>query len=93
MMTNQTEDQTLREQALDRIKKKRDFIAHLVSFVLINSFIVIIWATVTGGGFFWPMFPILGWGIGLFFHAWDVYRPPPSEGEIGREMERLRRSQ
>ena len=41
------------------------------------------------GGFFWPIFPILGWGIGIFFHGWDVYQGPPTEQRIHEEMERL----
>ena len=59
--------------------------------MLVNGFLIVLWATVAGGGFFWPMFPIAGWGIGLIFHAWDVYKAEPTEAEITREMERLRR--
>jgi 2TM domain len=83
-------DDVLREQAINRIKKKRDFATHVVVYVLVNSFLVVIWA-VTSGDFFWPIFPIAGWGIGLAANAWDVYgRRPISEVEIRREMERLR---
>ena len=53
--------------------------------------LIAIWA-VTGAGFFWPVFPLLGWGIGLGFNAWDTYgRRPISEEQIRREAERLRR--
>jgi hypothetical protein len=46
---------------------------------------------VTGAGFFWPIFPILGWGIGVGANAWDVYgRKPITEDEVQRETERLR---
>ncbi len=84
-----TED-GLREQAITQLKKKRDFTTHLVIYVLVNSMLVGIWA-VTGGDFFWPIFPILGWGIGLGANAWDVYgRKPISEGEIEQEISRLR---
>lgn len=83
-------DDTLREQAISRLKKKRDFATHVVVYVLVNAFLVAIWA-VTSGDFFWPIFPILGWGIGLGANAWDVYgRRPISEGEIEQEMSRLR---
>ena len=80
----------LREQAIVRLKKKRDFTTHVVIYVLVNAMLVGIWA-VTGRDFFWPIFPILGWGIGLGANAWDVYgRKPISEGEIEREISRLR---
>ena len=26
--------------------------------------LIVIWAT-TGAGYFWPIWPILGWGVGL----------------------------
>jgi hypothetical protein len=82
-------EEDLRERAIARLKKKSDFRAHLLAFLLVNGFIVVIWA-ITSSGFFWPIFPIFGWGIGLVFNAWDVYREPVSEERIRREMGRLR---
>ena len=79
----------LRAKAVERLKKKRDFYAHLLSYVLINTTVVVIWV-MTGSGFFWPAFPILGWGIGLVFHAWDVWQPPISEERIDRELRAMR---
>jgi hypothetical protein len=41
-------------------------------------------------GFFWPVFPIVGWGIGVVMNAWDVYRNDEfDEEQIRREIERL----
>ena len=34
--------------------------------------------------------PDVGLGIGLVFHAWDIFRPPVSEQQIQREMKRMR---
>lgn len=82
-------DDELRQRAIAKLKAKREFGAHVLAFVLVNAFLVVIWA-VTGAGFFWPVFPILGWGIGLAFHAWDVYGREPSEEKIRREMDRMR---
>ena len=85
-----TTDDELREQAILQLKKKRDFRTHIFIYVLVNAMLVVIWA-VTGAGFFWPVFPIIGWGIGVAANAWDVYaRKPISEDEIRRETERLR---
>ena len=58
-------------------------------FLLFNGLIIAIWFAVSDGGFFWPIFPLTGWGIGLFFHGMDVSRRPESEERIGREMSRL----
>lgn len=79
----------LRDEAIRRLKAKSEFKAHLLAYVLVNTFLVVIWA-VAGAGFFWPIFPLLGWGIGIMFHAWDVYGSRPSEEKIRREMDRLR---
>jgi hypothetical protein len=87
-----TRDQAeLREMALARIERKQEFYAHLLAYVLVNGMFVAIWA-VTGAAFFWPIFPLLGWGIGIAFHAWDTFRRgEPSEARVQREMEHLRR--
>jgi len=83
-------EQELRKLAVSRLKKKRDFRTHVVIYVIVNAMLVGIWA-VTGAGFFWPIFPILGWGIGVGANAWDVYgRKPITEDEVQRETERLR---
>jgi uncharacterized membrane protein YecN with MAPEG domain len=79
----------LREQAVVRLRKKREFGANVLAYVMINTLLVTVWA-LTGAEFFWPIFPIMGWGIGIVFHAWDVYGRLPSEERIRREMERLR---
>lgn len=81
----------LREQAIASLKKKRDFRTHLLMYVLVNAFLIGIWA-ISGADFFWPAFVLGGWGIGLVANAWDVYgRRPITESEISREAERLRR--
>lgn len=90
METENGQKEDLRTTAIRRIKKKAEFKAHLFTYVIVNSFLVALWA-VTGAGYFWPIFPILGWGVGVAFNAWDVYwRSPPSEDQIRREMEHLR---
>jgi hypothetical protein len=81
----------LRERALARLQGRRDFRVHLAAYLAINTILILIWA-LGGGGLFWPIFPILGWGIGVAFNAWDVYwRSSIGEDEIRRETERLRR--
>ena len=85
------DDADLREQALTQLRKKHEFHSHLAAYLLVNTLLVIVWYLTDPSGFFWPIFPIFGWGIGLFFHGWDVYAGPPSEAKVRREMERLQR--
>ena len=89
MFEPNSEDQ-LRAQAFKRLKKRRDLAAHLLIYVLVNAFLVAIWAT-TASGFFWPIFVIGGWGIGLVMNAWDVWRGEDfSDAQVAREIEHLR---
>jgi uncharacterized ion transporter superfamily protein YfcC len=87
-----TTEAQLRERAVKRLKKRRDFGAHVLVYVLFNSFIVVIWAVTSHGGFFWPVFPMVGWGIGVVMNGWDVWHSDDfSEDQITREVERLRK--
>jgi hypothetical protein len=84
-------EQELRDAALRRIKKKRDFSSHVVSYVIVNAVLVVIWYF-SGRGYFWPMWVMIGWGIGVLFNAYDVYgRREITEDDIRHEMERQRR--
>jgi hypothetical protein len=88
-----TDDTDLRKQALDRLKKRQEFRAHLLVYALVNAFLWTIWALTMPGGFPWPALVTGGWGIGLIMNAWDVYgRKPLTEAEIQTEIERLRHS-
>lgn len=81
----------LRQRAEKRLKAKRELGAHLLAYVMVNAFLVVIWWMTNPDGFFWPIFPILGWGIGVAFNVWEVLAPEPSEEKIRAEMDRLRR--
>jgi 2TM domain len=88
-MVTDTREQAARDRAVTQLKKRRDFYGHLLVYVLVNTFLVVIWAVVDAHGFFWPVFPIVGWGIGVVMNAWDVFwRPPITEHEIQREIDR-----
>jgi hypothetical protein len=86
-MATDTREQAPRERAIQQLKKRRDFHGHVLIYVLVNAFLVGIWAVTDAHGFFWPVFPIGGWGIGLIMNAWDVYwRREITDEDIQREM-------
>jgi fatty acid desaturase len=90
MNVHEEPDIERRERAIVRLRKKSEFRAHLLAFLVVNTAVVVVWA-VTGGGFFWPIFLILAWGVGLIFHARDAYMDEePTEDQIRREMQHLR---
>jgi uncharacterized membrane protein len=78
-----------RQVAIGRLKAKRDFRSHLAIYLVVNTMLVVIWA-VTGAGYFWPIWPIAGWGVGLAFNAFNVFFQKPIteediQAEIGRD--------
>ena len=82
----------LRTRALERLKAKQVLRGHIVLYVAVNLMLIVIW-WVTGAGFFWPVFPILGWGVGLAYNLWEVMSPQPGPDTVRAEMDRLRRQQ
>lgn len=77
-----------RQAAVERIKKRRDFRSHLVVFTLVMTLLVVIWAA-SGAGYFWPIWPFVGWGAALVAHSWAVYgQQSITEDDIRQEMQR-----
>jgi fatty acid desaturase len=62
-------DKQLREQA----RKRVEFRIHLFVYCVVNAALWIIWS-VTGMGYVWPVWPMVGWGIGVLFHYMFDYR-------------------
>lgn len=76
-----------REEAIERIKAKRGFRGALFAYVVVNIFLVGVWAF-TGKEYFWTAWSMLGWGIGMVMYGWQVCREeePISKEAIRREM-------
>ena len=55
---------------------------HVAIYVVVNLMLVEVWAA-SGGGYFWPIWPMLGWGTGVACHAAPLLArrgtPPPGE--------------
>lgn len=82
------ETNEVREAAIKRLKAKREFSGHVAVYLIVNVMLVLIWF-ISGRGYFWPIWPLAGWGIGLAVHGWQTYfQKPISEEDIRREMER-----
>jgi hypothetical protein len=81
----------LRSRAVKRIERKNGFWTHLLIYFAVNAFLVVIWWW-TDAPVFWPVFPLVGWGIGVAANAWDAFRPDAaSEQRIAKEIGRMRR--
>lgn len=64
---------------------------HLRAYIAVNLMLVAIWA-LTGAGYFWPIWPIVGWGIGLIADGGGSLRGPcrPRSSNPGSSTARLR---
>ncbi len=77
-----------REAAIKRLGAKREFRFHLSVYLAVNALLIVIWAA-TGAGYFWPIWPMGGWAIGVAAHAFAVYgRRPVTEDDIQAEIRR-----
>ena len=82
-------------------QKRAGFKKHALSYVIVNGFLWAIWflssshyedvniANLWHGNFPWPIWPTLGWGIGLAFHFSDAYVFPRAN-LVEREYEKLK---
>jgi 2TM domain-containing protein len=78
------------EVARVRLARQRKFRGDVVAYVLINAFLVGIWA-LAGFGYFWPGWVLAGWGVLLLLDGWDAfYRHDVTEEEIQRELHKTR---
>ena len=71
------------------IQRWRDWSAHVAAYVVMNVVFIVAWL-VGGKGYFWPAWPLIGWGVGISFqHFYASFRRPISSRDIlprlGRE--------
>ena len=95
-MPPEMSEEEIYEVARKRVRQKKDFYNHLVIYVIINTLLVIIWA-LTSRGYPWFVWPLAGWGIGILFHAADVYifhkESAWEKREVEKEVDKLRKNQ
>lgn len=77
-----------RAEARKHLEARRKIVADVVSYVVINAFLVFVWL-ITGAGYFWPGWVMAGWGVLLALHGWDVFgRRPITEADVDQEISR-----
>ena len=93
---NLTEEQ-IYDLAKRRVEARRDFVIHLIAYVGVNALLVCLWLFVSGRGFPWFVFPLVGWGIGLVAHYFStsVHREADKvrSARVEKEAEKIRSDQ
>ncbi len=92
----QPETESPREIAERRVRQKLELWWHLGSYIIVNCFLVVIWA-VTGAGYPWFVWVMTGWGIGAAFHVMHylvtMHGESRRERMIQKELDKLQRGQ
>ena len=75
-------------------KRRTEFKKSLTAYFLVNFFLCAIWFITSGrhGGNFWPIWPMLGWGIGLAFQYVNAYTKVDNFSAT-KEYEKLKKEQ
>jgi energy-coupling factor transporter transmembrane protein EcfT len=66
------ENQEAYFKAKKRVEAKIGFYIHLAVYIVVNILLIII-NLATSTGYLWFKWPLIGWGIGVFFHAMGVF--------------------
>lgn len=79
-------------------QKRTSFKTNFITYFIVNVFLWILWYVNTGTGkqyqsnIPWPVWPTLGWGLGLLFHYFGAYVYPQANS-VEKEYEKLKNKQ
>ncbi|WP_378184882.1 2TM domain-containing protein [Aquimarina sp. W85] len=79
--------ETKYKRAQERVQKIKEFYFSLMAYCIVIPLLVFINYRTTGFDLPWVWFPIIGWGLGLLFHAMDAFNYNPI---LGRDWEEKR---
>jgi uncharacterized RDD family membrane protein YckC len=64
-----------------RLRTRRLLLMNLAFYLFVNLGLIVVWGIFTDVldiRFFWPIVPLLGWGMGLAVYAWNILARGPS---------------
>lgn len=77
-------------------RRRASFKSHLTTYLVMSAFFWLVWyfsgASTYGTRIPWPVWPMLGWGIGVFFHYTSAYAPNRTNA-VEREYLKLKQEQ
>lgn len=92
--TKATQPTNDRDELLWQLAKKRAaFKVSLSTYLAVNTLLIAIWYFTSGvGSYFWPVWSILGWGLGVTMQYLDAYHGQKLFS-TEREYEKLKNNQ
>lgn len=91
---NNARDEELMARARKIVQKKHDLFINVIIYIAVNLMLIFIWF-MTGVKFFWPIFSMLGWGLGIAIMAIDIVCFINNKGysdKVEREYQKLKRN-
>jgi hypothetical protein len=73
---------TTSDPAGERAQARRDALALTIAGPLVTAVLIAVWA-LTGTGYFWPIWPLLGMTIALLVGLWRAFGPLPEPQTAG----------
>ena len=64
------------ERAEERAHARRDALLLTLTGPLVTAILLALWA-ITGAGYFWPIWPMLGMSIAVLIALWRAFGPLP----------------
>lgn len=81
-------------------KKRARFKRHLTTYLVMCIFFWAVWWFTQGRSYgirnwtsAWPIWAMLGWGLGIAFQYFDAYGPADRQSAVEQEYEKLKRHQ
>jgi len=84
-MENQNTEEERYYKAKKRMEEIKGFYGNLISYVVVNCFLVAI-NLVTTPSHLWFYWPLLWWGVGVVFHGLKVFNCMPFFGKDWEEQ-------
>ena len=66
------ENQEAYQRAKRRVEAKIGFFSHLAVYIVVNALLIVINVSVSTE-YLWFKWPLIGWGVGIVFHALGVF--------------------
>ena len=63
---------TSRREAIFTDKRKRGFLIHLFVYLAVNALLIVV-NLLYSPGYYWFLFPLVGWGVALAAHAYAAF--------------------
>jgi len=93
-MTKQMSEDEIYEQARKKVKEKKRFYSGLITYLIVNAVLVVIWA-LSGRGYPWFLWPLGIWGafvLGDFLRTF-VFEKGSDEEAINKEVDKMKPEQ